>query len=102
MLREVNTESFTYTAATRTFVAEASDFGSQGMMELFKPLEPKGCGFVLVSGKTGRKVVMRLVRTKKVKSDWCEDGPDDVVSWVFEPHSQRGVGADFSVELLND
>lgn len=83
---EKSTRLFKFDKIKNRFYATLADLGCNGIdyksAEFFQPLQ-KGYGFYLVSNKTGKKIIMRLVSTNKIKSDWHEDDMD-VKSWVFK------------------
>lgn len=100
-LHTVSTERFKYNRFGKQFSATLSELGCNGIdsncAQFFNKLE-RGCGFILVSKTTGKQMVMRLVKTNKVPSDW--DSNDwDVTSWIFKPVDFR---QDFELKLIVD
>lgn len=100
-LYTVSTSKFAYNRADNKFTAKISDFGCRGIDStcalFFKKLK-SGCGFVLVSAVTGKRVVMRLVKTNRIPSDWHSED-FDVTSWVFRPVDIR---QNFELKLINE
>lgn len=78
--QRVRSSEFTWNAATRAFVTDASDYGHQA--RLFARLYADACdvGFVLVSARTGEEAPFYLDESATER-----DGDGDVQSWTFRP-----------------
>lgn len=88
-----STEMFTYSAESRTFIAEVSDFGRNTQIFCNTPCW-RGPGFVLVSHKTGNEVPM-----VKCGEDRTPDG--ELAGEWFKPqfgHEDRNI----KVLIIND
>lgn len=86
-LHVASTAEFKYDRFGKQFHARLSELGCKGIdlncARFFNKLE-RGVGFILKSDSTGKQMVMRLVKTNKIPSDW--DATDfDVTSWIFKP-----------------
>jgi hypothetical protein len=96
----LSTREFSYSAKTKCFVAEASDFGSK---RYFGRVYDDACdeGFVLVSAKTGDSVVLALDSVD-------QDGDGYVAGWRYKVVAEqtnrgwRNASRDFTVLIIND
>jgi hypothetical protein len=95
--KEINSKAFTYAKEQDSFVAEASDFGPCDDTTVPAPFDRLyddacDCGFVMVSERTGKKVVFALDETAR-------DDEGEIKGWRFKPVT-RGIKS--TVVIFND
>lgn len=100
-LHTVSINQFKYDRFNDQFKANISDLGCNGIdsncSKFFQKLET-GVGFILFDETTRKQVIMRLVKTNKIPSDWHQED-FDVTSWIFKPNDNI---QDFELKLIND
>ncbi len=89
VMRNLSTRRFVYDRTRRLFTADASDLP-------LDRLERVGAGFRLLSGRTGKVMVLALTHTE------YGPGPDpEVLWWEYRPAAQNHRD-DFVVVVYND
>lgn len=100
-LHTISSKNFKYNQFDKQFSATISQLGCNGIdsncVRFFNKLE-HGVGFILVSDRTNKQMVMQLVRTNRIPSDWNHED-FDVTSWIFKPVDHKH---QFELKLIND
>jgi hypothetical protein len=97
----IHSGKFTFHTPTKTFVAEASDFGSS-FEDLFSRVYDDACdvGFKLRSDKTGKEVIYYFEKEER------DNVENELVAWVFTPASESirevSQASGTSVKIYND
>ena len=72
-LHTIGTNNFKYDRFGKQFNATLAELGCNGIdrncARFFNKFD-RGVGFALINNSTGKQMVMRLVKTNKIPSDW--------------------------------